>query len=159
VTAAELRDRAEIVDAVYRFAVGQDFHKRDFFESAFTEDATLDFTQPAERVGAEAPLMTGRAEIMERAFPARQTLIVTHSITNERVTIDGDTATLFALVEAQHVVPEDRSRNFLLKNLYDVDLRRAEPGWRMSRLRIENLWWEGDPSVMFPSLRTQSTPS
>jgi hypothetical protein len=149
---AWLRDRVEIIDAVYRFAVGQDFHHREYFESAFTEDAVLDFAQPGARFGVAVPLMVGRSMILERAFPAEQTLVITHTVTNERVTIDGDEARLHALVEAQHVVPSDPARHFLLKNLYDVSLRRDQPVWRISRLRIENLWFDGDPSVMFPDL-------
>lgn len=147
-----LRDRVEIVDAVYRFAVGQDFHDSASFESAFTEDAVLDFSQPPQRFGVSVPPMVGRRMIRERAFPEKKTLVVTHTITNERVSIDGDEATLHALVEAQHVVPEKPDRHFLLKNLYDVRLRRAAPAWRMTYLRIENLWFAGDASVLFQDL-------
>ncbi len=40
---AELRDRAEITDALHRFALGQDLKDGELFASAFTADAELDF--------------------------------------------------------------------------------------------------------------------
>jgi SnoaL-like domain len=39
--------RAEIADALYRYATGMDLHDRALFESAFSSDAMLDFTSPA----------------------------------------------------------------------------------------------------------------
>ena len=72
------------------------------FLSAFTDDATLDFTGPARRFGVEAPVM-GHDAIA--AIPATLApLTTTHTVTNARVTLDGDRATVSALVAAQHVV-------------------------------------------------------
>lgn len=45
----ELRDRAEIVDALYRFGLGQDLKDKRLFASAFTADAELDFRPAAGR--------------------------------------------------------------------------------------------------------------
>ena len=45
----ELRDRAEIIDALIRFGLGQDLADRDLFASAFAEDAELDFAPAAAR--------------------------------------------------------------------------------------------------------------
>ncbi len=146
--AAELADRVAIADALYRFGAGQDYDTREVYESAFTEDAVLDFEQPARRFGASAPPMRGRATIMDVAYPSTQHLVTTHTVTNERIEIDGDQATLDCLVEAQHVRPGDGS-HLLLKNVYEVRLRREAPGWRMSYMRIENLWSHGDADVLF----------
>jgi SnoaL-like domain len=149
--AAQLSDRIEIVDAVLRFGAGQDYASREVYESAFTEDAVLDFAQPAARFGVTFPPMEGRTTIMQTAYLSTQTLVTTHTVTNPRIAIDGDVAKLWALVEAQHVLPDQPHRHLLPKNLFEVDLRREEPGWRMSRLRIENLWHDGDPAVLFQS--------
>lgn len=48
----------------------------------------------------------------------------THQVTDPRIAVDGDTARLTALIEAQHLLTADRSKNALLKNLYDVGLVR-----------------------------------
>ncbi|NNH74610.1 nuclear transport factor 2 family protein [Nocardia uniformis] len=146
----ELRDRAEIVDALYRFALGQDLRDKDLFASSFAVDAELDFQPAAAKWGGSAPLMTGRdfivATILD-GFAGR--VDTTHQVTNPRIAIDGDTARLTALVEAQHLLTVEHDTFALLKNRYDVDLVRADGRWLMSRVRIENVWYQGDPTAIF----------
>lgn len=153
-TVAELRDRAEITDALYRFALGQDLKDRDLFASAFTADAELDFRPAAARWGGEPPVMSGRDTIIDTIlamFTGR--VDTTHQVTNPRISIDGDTARLTALVEAQHLLAADRATHALLKNPYTVDLVRDGNRWRIRRMRIENAWLTGDPVAVFGRLR------
>jgi hypothetical protein len=97
-------DFAEIVDALYRFAAGQDLHDAALFESAFAEDAELDFTGPAGHLGMTLPVFVGRRAIVETILSTTSRLDTTHIVTNPRITAyDGEHATLFALVEAQHL--------------------------------------------------------
>ncbi|MFF7993270.1 nuclear transport factor 2 family protein [Kitasatospora xanthocidica] len=147
---AELRDRAEITDALYRFALGQDLKDRALFASAFTADAELDFRPAAARWGAEPPLMTGRDAIVDAIlamFTGR--VDTTHQVTNPRVRVDGDTARLTALVEAQHLLTADPDTRALLKNPYTVDLVRDGGRWLIRRMRIDNTWFTGDPTAIF----------
>lgn len=146
----ELRDRAEIADALYRFALGQDLKDRELFASAFTADAELDFRPAAAKWGARPPLMSGRDTIVTTIlsmFAGR--VDTTHQVTNPRITIDGDTARLTALVEAQHLLTADHTTFALLKNPYEVDLVRAGERWAIRRLRIENAWYTGNPVAIF----------
>ena len=107
-------DRAEIVDAFYRFGAGQDLRDRRLFDSAFTLKARLDFTGPARRLGAAIPVFEGRQAIGDRIFSAIDALDTTHTVTNPRVTqYDGKHAQLSALVEAQHMARNDHGRNLL----------------------------------------------
>ena len=147
---AELRDRAEITDALYRFALGQDLKNRDLFASAFAADAELDFRPAAARWGSEPPVMRGRDVIVDTIlamFTGR--VDTTHQVTNPRITIDRDTARLTALVEAQHVLTADPATHALLKNPYTVDLVRDDEHWRIRRMHIENSWFTGDPVAIF----------
>ncbi|MHC0432728.1 nuclear transport factor 2 family protein [Streptomyces sp. O3] len=147
---AELRDRVEITDALYRFALGQDLKDKDLFASAFAADAELDFRPAAAKWGARPPLMTGRDTIVSTIlamFTGR--VDTTHQVTNPRVAVDGDTARLTALVEAQHILTADPARHALLKNPYDVELVRDGDRWVISRLRIDNTWFTGDPHTVF----------
>lgn len=142
-----LTDERAIVDALYRFGAGQDQGDSDLFLSAFADDARLDFTQPAALFDSDVPPMYGRAAIagiMEALAPLR----MTHTVTNPRVRIRGDEADLTALVEAQHVA-HDR-RYLLLKNTYSARLVRRPAMWLIADLVIRNVWWDGDPSVLFP---------
>ncbi|MEV4131948.1 nuclear transport factor 2 family protein [Dactylosporangium sp. NPDC049742] len=145
-----LRDRTEIVDALYRFGLGQDLKDRDLFASAFAADAELDFRPAAARWGADVPLMTGRDSIVGTIlamFAGR--VDTTHVVTNPRVRIDGDRADLTAIVEAQHLLTADHGTFALLKNLYDVELVRDGSRWVVRRMRIANVWYTGDPAAIF----------
>ncbi|MFJ9846275.1 nuclear transport factor 2 family protein [Kitasatospora sp. NPDC101155] len=147
---AELRDRAEITDALYRFGLGQDLKDKQLFASAFAADAELDFRPAAAKWGAEPPLMSGRDTIVDTIldmFAGR--VDTTHQVTNPRITIDGDTARLTALVEAQHLLIADPAEHALLKNPYDVELVRDGDRWVIRRLRIDNTWFTGDPTAIF----------
>lgn len=149
-TVQELRDRAEVLDALYRFGLGQDLKDRALFASAFAEDAELDFRPAAAKWGARPPLMSGRDTIVTTIlglFTGR--VDTTHQVTNPRVAVDGDTARLTALVEAQHLLTADHGVFALLKNPYDVDLVRDGERWVISRLRIDNAWFTGDPAAIF----------
>lgn len=149
-TVRELRDRVEIVDALHRFALGQDLQDKDLFASAFAVDAELDFQPTAAKWGGIAPLMTGRDFIVTTildGFAGR--VDTTHQVTNPRIAIDGDTARLTALVEAQHLLTVEHDTFALLKNIYDVDLVRDGERWLMRRIRIENVWYQGDPTAIF----------
>jgi hypothetical protein len=144
-------DRAEIVDALDRFGAGQDLDDRALFESAFSADATLDFTQPAQRLGVKISVFEGRQNITDTIFSAIDNLDTTHSVTNPRViSFDGETAVLFALVEAQHLPIADHSRHLLLKNIYTMKMLRRARRWIIDDMKIENVWMDGDPAVLFP---------
>jgi hypothetical protein len=144
-------DRVGIVDALYRFGAGQDLRDRALFESAFADDATLDFVGPAKRLGTTIPVFEGRQAIAETIFSAIAALDTTHTVTNPRVTAyDGERATLFALVEAQHLPRADHGRHLLLKNIYVTDLSKDGDRWVIDRMRIDTVWLTGDPSVLFP---------
>lgn len=147
---AELRDRAEITDALYRFGLGQDLKDQELFASAFAVDAELDFRPAAAKWGAEPPLMSGRDTIVGTIlamFTGR--VDTTHQVTNVRISVDGDTARLTALVEAQHLLIADRARHALLKNPYDVELVRDGDRWVIRRLVIDNTWFVGEPHAIF----------
>ncbi len=144
-------EQLRIVDALYRFGAGQDLRDRALFESAFAADATLDFTGPARRLGATIPAFEGRRAIADAVFAAIDALDTTHTVTNPRVTaFDGRRAALFALVEAQHLRRGDHGRHLLLKNVYVTDLLKQGGQWRVERMRIDCVWHDGDPAVLFP---------
>ena len=104
-------DRFAVIDALYRFAAGQDLRDPALLSSAFTRDAELDFVQPARRLGVELAPFRGRAEILSSIAAALAEVDTTHTVTNTRVELDGDQASLAALVAAQHLPRGDHSQN------------------------------------------------
>ncbi|MFI0447756.1 nuclear transport factor 2 family protein [Actinomadura sp. 6N118] len=146
----ELKDRAEIVDALYRFGLGQDLKDRELFASAFAAEAELDFRPTAVKIGIESELMVGRDTIVDTILGLfRGRVDTTHTVTNPRVSVDTDTAELTAVVDAQHVLQADPSQHALLKNLYAVGLVRDGQRWVISRMRIDNVWYTGTPKAIF----------
>lgn len=145
-----LRDGDAVRDALFRFAAGQDLKDRALFRSAFSPDATLDFTQPARLHGGDAPVMTGRAAI-EQILDILAPLATSHTVANPRVRLEEDRATIQALVHAMHVVRDDPARFLLLTNMYDVTLSREGDGFVIETMTIRNLWSAGDPTVLFRS--------
>jgi hypothetical protein len=155
--AAVVADRTEIIDALYRFGAGQDLRDHELFDSAFSVDATLDFTGPARRLGTTLSIRHGRQAIGDTVFETIANLDTTHTITNPRVTAyDGQHATLFALVEAQHLPRNDHARHLLLKNIYTVDLSKHGDRWTIDRMKIDNVWMTGDPSVLFADVHERN---
>jgi hypothetical protein len=146
----ELEDRTEVIDALYRFGLGQDLRDRELFASAFAVDAELDFRPTAAKIGIQSELMTGRDTIVDTIFGLfTDRVATTHVVTNPRVRLEGDTARLTAIVQAQHLLTADRDRHALLTNLYDTELVREGERWTMRRIRIDNVWYTGEPKVIF----------
>ena len=106
----ELRDRVEILDALHRFALGQDLKDRQLFASAFAEDAVLDFRPAASRWGDDVEVMRGRDAIVDTILAGFDGRVdTTHQVTNPRIHVEGDRAHLTALVEAQHLLSSDHT--------------------------------------------------
>lgn len=156
----EPETRAAIVDALYRFGAGQDLSDAALFKSAFSADASLDFTGPARRLGVSLPVFDGRQTIVEGIMASTADLDTTHIVTNPRILdYQGDRASLFAIVEAQHLPKGNHGTHLLLKNFYFVDLVLEAGEWRIARMRIENVWMTGDPAVLFPPAQGGSAPA
>ncbi|WP_198946166.1 nuclear transport factor 2 family protein [Pseudofrankia asymbiotica] len=144
----ELKDRAEVTDALYRFTLGLDLRDRELAASAFAADAELE-SRATTGKGEPGPVMTGRDTIVETVLATIARLDTTHVVTNPRIQVNGDAARLTAIVEAQHLLTADHSRNALMKNRYTVALCRDGERWVMRRVRVETVWHAGDPAAVF----------
>lgn len=146
-------ERAEIVDALYRFAAGLNLQDSPLLASAFSHDATVDLTSPARRLGTALPLFNGRRAVANALITLTARLDTTHSVTNPRVTAyDGKQATLSALVEEQYQPKEDCRRLLILKNVYTVELSRDNRRWVITHLKVDNTRVAGDGVVLWRPL-------
>lgn len=143
-------ERLDAMDVLHRFAAGQDFRDEELFRSTFAEDASLDFVQPAKRLGVQLPVFHGGPQIVAAIMSSTAPLRTTHTVSNQRLAILGKQATVTALVEAMHVLRSDEARRLLLKNIYRCELIRLPVGWRARSITIECVWHEGDAAVLFP---------
>lgn len=141
-------DRIAVTDVLYQFAAGIDQCDQGLLASVFTDDAVSDFTKAAAKAGFEYPAIQGRADIVAALSGSLGGIDTSHSVSNPRVTLNGETARLEALVEAQHLPRSDHSRHYLMKNRYEVDLVKQEGAWLIRRMSIDNIWLTGDPAVL-----------
>ena len=143
-------DRAEITDALHRYATGIDLHDRQLFESAFATDATLDFTSPARGLETTVPILEGRGSIGDAVMASTAPLITSHAVFNLRVTAyDGGHATATALVEEHYFQKGSCTGQLVLMNVYLVELWRESRRWLITRMVIDNLWFSGDVAVLW----------
>ncbi|RKR75859.1 nuclear transport factor 2 family protein [Frondihabitans australicus] len=148
-----LVDENQIVDAIHRYTAGLDFGDADLLESALTEDATVDLSLAMAKIGYEFPPLTPRSTIMGGLLPAVGPLDTSHRISNVRVAITGDTATLTCYAQAQHYLPghgpkPEETRQALMMNRYQAELVRSRDSWRIQTLLIDNAWFSGDPTIL-----------
>lgn len=143
-----------IEQALIRFGAGQDLRDAELLATAFSDDAVLDFTQPAAELGVTADPMIGRNSIVETVFGATAPLITSHTITNVRIIhLEETTAEAHALIEAMHVDRMKPARRLLLKNSLSISAERIGHRWQIQSLTFQNLWREGEPSVLFPGAK------
>lgn len=141
-------DRLAVAETLYRFAAGIDLRDKELLTASLALESVSDFRPAAAKAGFDYPVLTGRETIVNALLTSLGQLDTTHSVSNPRVAIDGDTAKLEAMVEAQHVPRKDSSRHYLMKNRYEVDLVRQEGVWVIQRTTVDNVWRTGDPTVM-----------
>lgn len=146
------QDRYEIADALHRFAAGLDRNDVGTLESALTEDCVIDFTAAAAKLGIQFPMLNGRAQVVQVLIPMLGPLDTSHAASNLQSDVRGDAANLRALMTSQHFMPGQgpkRGSDFaLLMNSYQTELVRDGAQWRFRKIKIDNLWADGDPEIL-----------
>jgi len=141
-------DRFEIIDALNRYAAGQDLHDAELLASALSPDAELDFARGGIP-GIELPRIKGRDSIVAAIQTALADSDTRHTVTNTRIEIQEDTASLYVLVDARQKLRSGSGGSLLLKNFYWVTLRREGSRWAITKIRVENAWHSGEPKTLF----------
>lgn len=145
---AVVADKLAVVDTLYRYAAGLDLRDEKLLASAFAHDAVADFGPATRKAGQDYPPITGGATIASAVAGSLLHLDTTHSLSNPRVALDGDKATLEGIVACMHLPRTDHSRHVLMTNRYDVELVRQGDIWVIQHLTVDNAWTEGDPTVL-----------
>ena len=160
-------DRTEIAETLCRYAFGLDHNDADSLASAFTEDASFDFTPAGAKLEIPFTTVSGRDAIVRTLLSILGPLDTSHTISNLQVQVNGDSASVYAYVLAQHYMPGDGPKQgteyALLMNRYDAHLVRDGDKWRISRVAIDNAWAEGNPMILtalatYRAVRAKSKP-
>ncbi|MFJ5218879.1 nuclear transport factor 2 family protein [Streptomyces sp. NPDC088354] len=148
-----LQDRAAIADAMHRFAAGLDLADADLLTSSLTEDAVVDVTPATDKIGLEFPVLGPREMVVGALMAGVGPLDTSHSLSNLRIDVTADTATVRCNAQVMHFPPGEgpdpaRTRHALLMNRYTAALVRHSGTWRIKHLLGELAWFQGDPAVL-----------
>ena len=138
-----LVDRAEIADLLTRYARAVDRQDWDLFRSVFTPDARIDYTQ----VGGIAGNLDEVVGFLSQVMPMFESM--QHLVSNIEITIDGDEATVTAMVYNPLKLPD--SPMWATGGWYHHELVRTPEGWRSRALVEEAGWFDGVPEPDKPT--------
>ncbi|MGH6657367.1 MAG: nuclear transport factor 2 family protein [Actinocrinis sp.] len=146
-------DRADIADALHRYAAGIDENDAGLLASSLDPDAVVDLSRATAQIGVRFPTLVRRDVVVGSLISLFGPMDTSHALTNLRITVDGDTAVLRCYAQTRHYPPgdgprPDRTRNALMMNRYTAELVRCDGHWRIRHLVVDNLWFEGDPAVL-----------
>lgn len=124
----EREDRQDIADVLLRYATGIDRRDWPLFRTVFTDDCELDYGEVGSWQGVDAV-----TEFMQQAHAiAGHTM---HRLTNQVITVDGDSAQARTYVDAL-IMLADNNSGVNAAGFYDDDIVRTEAGWRVARRRF-----------------------
>ena len=121
-------DRQDISDVLVRYATGIDRRDWALFRTVFTDDCALDYGEIGAWQGVDA-VTDFMAEVHATAG---HTL---HRLTNQAVTVDGDTAMARTYVDALIMFGDNQSGVNGI-GFYDDEMVRTAAGWRIARRRF-----------------------
>jgi hypothetical protein len=137
-------DRQAITDLVSRYGLMVDSLRFRDATDLFTDGFVFEFPtvryalKGGRRVDVVPAEMT--SQLGMPPYEATQ-----HVISNVLIELDGDTATVRANLIATHVhrVAEPSS-HFDLGGVYEFTVRRTDAGWRLSGVKLTQVWVAGD---------------
>ena len=133
----ELADRLEISELIATYGQIADQKRFEDSRSCCTEDVLADFGFGRAH-GVDTLIGYGRQAL--GVFERTQ-----HFISNVLIELAGDSATVTANVLAVHIPrADDPKTHFDLGGRYQFSTVRTDAGWRISRVRFDAVWSQGD---------------
>lgn len=129
---SELQDRYDIAQVIIRYATSVDQRDMARYGSCFTADVEVS--------GFSSGTVEGRDAWVGFVQNALQNFRGTHhQITNQEISVDGDSAHMRSYVQATHELADDDEHLLILYAIYDDQLVRTDDGWQISRHELERL--------------------
>jgi len=137
----EISDRLEIQELLVRYSDAVDRRDWDLFETVFTEDAVIDYTE----FGATRGGVKETRAFLETAMPTFSSH--QHMIGNTVLEFDGDTARARTICYNPMVFPRDggEPQVFICGLWYRDVLVRTPEGWRIKERYEERSYMHNTP--------------
>ena len=139
---------SNIMDAMFRFGAGVDRNEREMLASALTENVSVDFSPCGVKMRLPFGVVNGSNVLIDFLCGENKTQITSHVITNGRIVDNQSGPAIQVLVDATHISIDDSRRRCRMMNWYDVQALRRDGHFRITRMVIDNIWFEGDPGVL-----------
>jgi SnoaL-like domain len=139
---AQLEDREEITDLLYRYSSAIDGRDWDLLRGCFVPDGTADYRE----FGAATEGIESVVAMCDRVLSGLDASH--HLIGNPRITLEGDRATSTCYVQAQHFLASKMGANTLMAGgRYEDELVRTADGWRIVKRVMFTTWTTGNVGV------------
>jgi hypothetical protein len=137
---AALEDREALRMLLVEYFRGFEAKRSDdaWLQSIFTDDVTVDVPAGTHEGLAGLGDLTGRiAGLWDRTL---------HMLSEHAIALDGDRASVTAVLHATHVHhADDPGAHLHIGGYVDAEAVRTPAGWRLRQLAIRLVWTEGDP--------------
>ena len=132
-TPAELTDREEIKDAIYRWSRGVDIADFDVLRSSYTDDLHADFTELG------LPVL-GADEFLDMMKKSKDYFVNHHVLSNTVFhELTANMARTSTMVTATSI-PVGGGAPFNTYGWYHDELRRTKDGWRIYRRKCQKVY-------------------
>lgn len=133
--------KIELTELMGRYADMADLKEfTDLPALVYTDTVAVDF----ESVTGMPPMTVPVGDYVEALRGAFAPFAATHhAITGHVIEVDGDTATIHAHVRAEHWLPGEEPRRWLVVGFYDNEAVRTADGWRLTRVKLTATHQEG----------------
>lgn len=128
----QLQDIHDVGQVIIKYATSVDKRDLDRYGSCFTDDVEVS--------GFSSGTVTGRDTWVTFVDKALEAYVGTHhQITNQEISVDGDSAHMRSYVQATHESASDPNCLVILWAVYDDELVRTSEGWKISRHVLDRL--------------------
>lgn len=140
-----LSDREAIKDTIYRCILSVDTADVELFDSGLLPNATLNFNNSE---------LSGKQTIRTVFFEKVCKLDCTHHVSNVRINLLGNTASVTASVLSQHYrqgegnISNTPSLFDGTLNFFEVVKDDTDGLWKVKSWDVKIIWSEGDPTIL-----------
>ena len=144
-----LQDRLDIMELIARYGAGLDARDWELWRAVFTDNTLFDLSSWS---GQEPRRDDTDRVVRAQARIFAELEVTQHLMSNFRITVDGDSARVTAVMRAEHwltvVPPNEDTKRYTMFGYYDDRLLRVDDHWKIDEMHLNVTKTEGERWVM-----------